>query len=97
MAVPIHLLYNREPLFVHSTLMHRRVPEPYVQLNAEDAQKLGVADGEQIVLKADGVELFARARVDEKAPAGVVLVPRRLTSSPVPEALAVCAVQKREG
>jgi|AMZC01.1.fsa_nt_AMZC01007038.1_7 NADH-quinone oxidoreductase subunit G len=97
MAVPIHLLYNREPLFVHSTLMHRRVPEPYVQLNAEDAQKLGVADGEQIVLKADGVELFARARIDEKAPAGVVLVPRRLTSSPVPEALAVCAVQKREG
>jgi NADH-quinone oxidoreductase subunit G len=96
-AVPIRLLYDREPLFIPSTLMHRRIPEPYVQLNDEDAQKLGIAEGEQVVLKADGVELVARARVDGKAPAGVVLVPRRLAPTPVPKALAACAVQKREG
>lgn len=96
-AVPIRLLYCREPLFVPSTLMHKRIPDPFVELNSEDAQELGIAQGDQVVVKSDGVEVRASARVDGKAPTGVVLIPRRLAATPVPDALSRCTVQKREG
>ncbi|MEP0761406.1 MAG: molybdopterin-dependent oxidoreductase [Chloroflexota bacterium] len=96
-AVPVRLLYNREPLFAPSTVMHRRVPSPYVELNTADAQTLGIADGDAVILTADGVQLAAQARVNSRAPAGAVLVPQRLGATPVPGTLAGCIVQKMEG
>lgn len=97
MVVPVRLLYDREPLFVPSKLMHKRIPDPYVELSAEDAQALGIAEGDQVIVKAGTIEIVVRARVDCRVPAGVVLVPRRLDATPVPDALARCTVQKREG
>jgi anaerobic selenocysteine-containing dehydrogenase len=96
-AVPVRLLYNREPLFAPSTVMHRRVPSPYVELNTADAQTLGIADGDAVILTADGVQMAAQARVNSRAPAGAVLVPQRLGATPVPGTLTECIVQKMEG
>jgi len=96
-AVPVRLLYNREPLFAPSTVMHQRVPAPYVELNAGDAEVLGIAEGDAVILTADGVQLAAQARVNGHTPAGTVLVPQRLGATPIPGTLAECAVQKMEG
>jgi anaerobic selenocysteine-containing dehydrogenase len=46
-----------------------------VLLNPDDAQTLGVADGQPVVLRSAAGEIRARARVDAKVRPGVVSVP----------------------
>lgn len=96
-VVPVRRLYDREPLFVPSAVMHQRVPLPYIELNAGDAESLGIADGDAVILTADGVQMAAEARVNSRAPAGTVLVPQRLGATPIPGTLVGCVVQKMEG
>lgn len=82
-AVPTTLLYDRGTTFYRSYVMHPRIPLPYVEINSADAAQLGIADGETIMLSVNGAEaqVTARqvtARVDGRAPVGVVLVPQSL-------------------
>jgi anaerobic selenocysteine-containing dehydrogenase len=92
-AVPITLLYDRGTTFVCSHLMHPRIPGPYVEINAADAARLGVADGEPVTLVADGKEMRVTARVDGRAPEGALLVPQSL-GGPVLNRQTVAAVKK---
>ncbi|MCL4236942.1 MAG: NADH-quinone oxidoreductase subunit NuoG [Anaerolineae bacterium] len=96
-VVPVRLLYDREPLFAPSSIMHQRVPAPYVELNVRDAEALGIAEGDAVMLTADDVQMAAEARVNSHAPAGTVLVPQRLGATPIPATLVECVVQKMEG
>lgn len=96
-VVAVRLLYDREPLFAPSSIMHQRVPAPYVELNVRDAEALGIAEGDAVMLTADGVQMAAEARVNSHAPAGTVLVPQRLGATPIPATLVECVVQKMEG
>jgi len=95
-VVPVKVLFDREPLFAPSAIMHHRIPEPYAELNADDAAELGIADGDQVILAADGVQVVVKARVNGKSPLGAVLLPQHLNSAPVPVALATCTVEKME-
>jgi NADH-quinone oxidoreductase subunit G len=95
-VVPIRLLYDRETLFRASEIMHPRVSAPYAALNRQDAEALGVTDGDPIQITVGELEIRVRARVDGKAPAGIVLLPQRLSQSPTPPGPARCAVQKIE-
>jgi len=92
----VKVLFDREPLFAPSAIMHHRIPEPYAELNADDAAELGIADGDQVILAADGVQVVVKARVNGKSPLGAVLLPQHLNSAPVPVALATCTVEKME-
>jgi anaerobic selenocysteine-containing dehydrogenase len=58
--------------------MHPRLPLPYVELNAEDAARLGVQNGDEVVISGEGLEARVTARVDGRAPAGVALLPESL-------------------
>jgi NADH-quinone oxidoreductase subunit G len=93
-VVPVWTLFDRGLLFKESDLMRHRVPEPYAEINADDAAKLGVSDGDRIVVNAGGAQVEVVARVDGKAPAGTVLLPRQLTDTPSPIYPAACTVQK---
>lgn len=95
-VVPVRVLYNREPLFAPSEMMHQRVPEPYAELNSEDAVGLGISDGDRIAVSAGSVRVEATARVNGKVPAGTVLLPQRLSDMPTPLAPTACVVQKIE-
>jgi NADH-quinone oxidoreductase subunit G len=95
-VVPIRLLYDRETLFRASEVMHPCIPAPYAALNREDAEALGVTDGDPIQITVGELEIRVQARVDGKAPAGIVLLPQRLCQSPTPPGPARCAVQKIE-
>jgi NADH-quinone oxidoreductase subunit G len=97
LTVPVRLLYNREPLFAPSAVMRQRVPAPYVELSADDAASLGIADGDAVILTARGVQMAAQARVNSRTPEGAVLVPQHLEARPTPDALAECVVRKMEG
>jgi NADH-quinone oxidoreductase subunit G len=97
MVVPIRLLYNRERLFAASAVMHPRVPAPYAELSRADAGKLGIADGDRIEVTVGDLKIHAQARVNGRAPAGIVLLPVQLSQSPTPLAPVKCAVQKIKG
>jgi len=96
LAVPVQLLYDCDPLFAPSRMMHQRISSPYVELNSQDAAQLGIADQDRIMLSVGDHQIKARARVNGKAPVGVVLLPLQLLESPPPTAPAVCVVQKVE-
>ncbi len=97
LIVPIKDLYDREPAFAASSeLMHEHVPEPYVILNADDAQQLGIADGDAVLVDygAEGVEVTAK--VQAHAPAGAALLPRNLAVQPAPAVPVAGAVRQVE-
>lgn len=93
-AVPVRLLYDRGPLFEPSKLMHQRVPEPYIELNAADAERLGIAAGDHVAISGEGFRAEVIARVDECAPMGYALLPLQLAHEPMPTIPVACSVQK---
>jgi NADH-quinone oxidoreductase subunit G len=95
-AVPVRLLYNRGPLFTASEIMYTHIPAPYAELSRQDANELGVQHGDPILIAVGDLEIRVQARVDGRAPAGVVVLPQRLSHSPMPLAPVKCAVQKIE-
>ncbi|MGQ0603399.1 MAG: NADH-quinone oxidoreductase subunit NuoG [Anaerolineales bacterium] len=76
--VPTTLLYDRGTTFSRSLLMHPRVPHPYVEINSADAAQLGVKDGDEVTVSANGSSVKVAARVDGRAPEGAVLMPESL-------------------
>jgi len=92
-AVPTTLLYDRGATFVRSYVMQPRIPMPYVELNSADATKLGIADGESVVLAVNGKEMQVTARVNGRAPEGVALVPQSLGGPSLNE-VAAASVKK---
>ncbi len=57
------------------------IPEPYLELGREDAKAMGIAEGDAVKLKAKGVEISLKAKVDRRLPKGVVFVPYHFASA----------------
>jgi len=93
-AVPVRLLYDRGPLFELSTLIHQRVPQPYVELNVADAAQLDISAGDRVVVSGEGFRAEVIARVDECAPVGYALLPLQLAHEPMPTVPVACTIQK---
>jgi NADH-quinone oxidoreductase subunit G len=91
--VPTTVLYNRGTTFVRSQVMHPRLPQPYVELNAADAARLDIQDGDTVSVEAAGVQATVTARVDGRAPEGVALMPAGLGPA-VPAAAVPATIQK---
>ncbi|MEY3151294.1 MAG: NADH-quinone oxidoreductase chain, partial [Chloroflexota bacterium] len=77
-AVPVAVLYDRSTTFVRSAVMGAHIPAPYVELNAVDAARMQVADGARVRVQVQGRSAELTARVNGRAPLGVVLVPQSL-------------------
>jgi NADH-quinone oxidoreductase subunit G len=84
LLVPATRLYDRSLAFRPTLLVRPRVMAPYAQISAADAKRLRVADGDVIALTYVGGEVRVRAVIDGDLTAGVVVVPRYLTDTPVP-------------
>jgi NADH-quinone oxidoreductase subunit G len=78
MLVPATLLYDRGTLFVRSLVMHPRIPEPYVELSAADAERLGISDGDTVEVSAGELSASLTARVNGHTREGVVVMPESL-------------------
>jgi NADH-quinone oxidoreductase subunit G len=72
------LLYNAGTLISETELLQRLVPDAYADLSRADAEKLQVKDGEHIRLKSALGAVELTARVDGRAPEGVVVAPQNL-------------------
>ncbi len=96
--VPTIRLYNRERIFLPSTLVHPRVAEAYAEINSADAKKLGIHDGDFMQITFDnGPALRVRAQVDGGAPKGTIILPRHLSDTAAPLVVTVGEVSKAEG
>jgi NADH-quinone oxidoreductase subunit G len=96
LVVPTVRLYNREQAFRPSEqeLMTMRTPAPYMEINAADAKRLGIDNGDNVRVTVDGASVEARAHVNGAAPKGVVLLPRNLAESAAPLTIAAGEVTK---
>jgi formate dehydrogenase major subunit/formate dehydrogenase alpha subunit len=79
---PYTLSTGRQLLQYHTGTMTRRVeafnqalPEPYVEINAENAKEMGINDGVKIRVVSRRGEIVIKALVTEKIPKGVVFIP----------------------
>jgi predicted molibdopterin-dependent oxidoreductase YjgC len=96
--VPTARLYNRERVFRDSALMRPRVMLPTVELNADDAKKMGIKNGDVVEVRADNeVKVRVRAHVNGAAPQGTALLPRHLGAEAAPLTISVGEVSKVEG
>jgi NADH-quinone oxidoreductase subunit G len=94
------LLYDGDPLLRNSLLL-AYVPEPYVVLNATDAENLHIQAGERVQITSSAGALELVARINTDIPAGSVLIAANLPQAPV-AALQTgprtrVAVQKKDG
>jgi NADH-quinone oxidoreductase subunit G len=94
LVVPTTLLYDRGILFVHSEVIHHRIPEPHARLNPKDAAEAGVNTGDTIALTLGKTTLTVRAVVSDDIPAGVVLLPKCLSDVPGPFAPTAAKLEK---
>ena len=79
-----HSLYywNQNVLIQHSETLKREYrmllldyPEGFVELNPDDAKRLGIRDGEKIRLQAAGGSAVTAARITPEVRGGAVFVP----------------------
>jgi ferredoxin-nitrate reductase len=53
----------------------QREPEPFIQINAELAEKLGVGDGEMVQVSSRRGTVRLKAQISDRVPPGLVFVP----------------------
>jgi NADH-quinone oxidoreductase subunit G len=78
LAVPVTILYDRGETISRSMLLQMHLPQAYIVLNPEDAQRLELPQGSQVEITFGARHVSAELRINENAPVGVGLVPRSL-------------------
>ncbi len=78
LAVPITLLYDHGQMIHRSRLLEQRIPRANIVINPVDAQRMSLTEGSMVKFSLNGSPVEAELQVNEKAPAGVALVPRSL-------------------
>jgi hypothetical protein len=78
MAFPVARLYDQGTTLVPSRFLDGRIGEAHVLLNATDAGRLKVGEGSivRVTFSGSGHSVAVPARLDERLPERVVLVPR---------------------
>lgn len=72
LAVPLHHVFGTEELSRHAPALQARAPAAHVAVNAEAAERLGVADGAKIEVAIDGASCTLPLRIAPELPGHVV-------------------------
>lgn len=79
---PLILTTGRTIFHFHTGTMTRRtetlnreIPTGYVEINPVDAEKLGVTDGELVLVQSRRGEINIKALITERVPKGVIFIP----------------------
>ena len=78
MAVPVTKLMDRGSVNNASQVLQPRLIQPYVVMNPDDAEQLGIEFGDLATVKVNSVSKVAEVYVDMSQPAGTVQVPRSI-------------------
>ena len=77
-AVPVTSLYDLGTTVSPSTVLHPRIPQPFIALNPKDAEAQKATDGMTVNISVNGAAATVVVRVSEQVPAGYALVPRSM-------------------
>ncbi len=81
--VPGRLLYDRGTLLRRSERIQRLVPEAFVLIHPSDAQRLGLADGDDASVVSSAGRLRFKVKVSDEVVPGVAFAPRNLSVAPL--------------
>jgi NADH-quinone oxidoreductase subunit G len=76
------VLYDGGTLLGQAEILGTRLVQPHVVISPIDALALGVSDGDNLQVAANGHSVRLHARVDSAMPEGVLSIPRNLDGSP---------------
>ncbi len=79
---PLYHIFGSEELSVHTPGVARLSPEPFLGLNPEDAQRLGVSDGSRVRLAVNGLAQDLPVRMMDSLPEGLAGLPVGLPGMP---------------
>ncbi len=90
-VVPLYHLFGSEENSSRAAPIQQRIPETYVALSKEDADRLGVNDGATLGFQLKGQALRLPLRIDEQLGAGLIGLPVGFAG--IPAAIAGCSVE----
>lgn len=71
-------LYDRGTLVSQSSIVQPCVPQPFIEINSQDAEQLGIENDARVRVSFDSRVIELNANVDGHVPPGVVLIPNNL-------------------
>jgi NADH-quinone oxidoreductase subunit G len=77
-----HFLYDGGRLLAEAEVLKAHIRQPQFILSRVDAQRLGVANGDMVIVSHNGVSVSLPVKVDRKASEGITLIPRNLAGHP---------------
>ncbi|RUW70808.1 molybdopterin dinucleotide binding domain-containing protein, partial [Mesorhizobium sp. M1E.F.Ca.ET.063.01.1.1] len=80
MLITGNCLFHNGYLSERSDILSTVADDPYVEMSAPDAAQLGLADGDQVVVRSAQGELTAKLKVNKRFPNGLVFVPENYRS-----------------
>lgn len=78
LLVAPRVLYDAGTLISETELLHQVTPTSYADLNRTDAERLQIKDNDKVRLRTENGSVEVVARVDGRAPVGVVIAPMNL-------------------
>lgn len=73
--IPIHHIFGSEELSMHAPAIAQRTPGAFVILNPQDAENLNIDPQQQILLKANGLEVKLPVKTEKDWPQGTIGYP----------------------
>ncbi len=83
LLVPQKRLYDDGTLIEHSRILEAWVPAPLVYVSQADADRFGVQDGDMVNVVVEEESVTLTARVNDRMPAGVALIPLGLQGAEI--------------
>ncbi|RRV16058.1 NADH-quinone oxidoreductase subunit NuoG [Pseudomonas saudiphocaensis] len=81
-AVPLYHLFGSDETSARAAPVQERIPEPYVALGEDEAQRLGLAEGASLGFELNGYSLRLPLRILPELADGLVGLPVGLTGIP---------------
>ena len=95
--VPVHAIYGSEQLSMYTPGVRERAPEPYIGLNAEDAERLDAREGDLLELWLPWMDARAPLRIVPSLVGGTAGLPVGLPGLPYISLPARVRLSKAEG
>jgi predicted molibdopterin-dependent oxidoreductase YjgC len=77
----VHVHYHTGTMTRNSPSLHAEMPEGYLEMNQEDAERLGLAQGERVTVASRRGQIMAKARLTDRVKAGMVFMPFHFVES----------------
>lgn len=81
LLLPAHHIFGSEELSSLAAAVAERIPTPYILLNPQDAAKLGVNNGQGVLLESGRDSLSLPVEIQAACPPGAVVVPAGYTAT----------------